>query len=161
MTGAKKTSITLPAKWECDQTEVSASILNISDGGMCLLISQMRNVGDRIRLTLFDEDMKPAYILLTACWQIDSDDGHVSGCEFNDRAAYLRLKHIVDLQAAKAAAGSPLLPRVCRQVPIPARGLPPDEIQRVGRGLSANASTGDREGATSAAIDRIRSDSPL
>ena len=102
--GRQETSITLPAKWECDQTEVSASILNISDGGMCLLISKMNNVGDRLRLTLLDEDAEPAYVLITVCWQIATDDGHVLGCEFEDRAAYLRLKHVADRQAARATA---------------------------------------------------------
>jgi hypothetical protein len=105
----QETSITLPAQWECDPTEVSASILNISDGGMCLLISQMRNVGDRIRLTIFDENDKPAYVHTTVCWQIDTDDGHVLGCDFDDRAAYLRLKQVADLQTAKAATGTPLV----------------------------------------------------
>jgi hypothetical protein len=104
----QETSITLPARWELDQAELSASILNISDGGMCLLISQMRNVGDRLRLTLLDEDQKPAYVLITVCWQINTEDGYVLGCDFDNRAAYLRLKHFADLQAAKTAARSPL-----------------------------------------------------
>ena len=99
--GRQETSITLPAKWECDQTELSASILNISDGGMCLLISKMKNIGNRLRLTLFDEDAEPAYVVITVCWQIATDDGHVLGCKFEDGTAYLRLKHVADRQAAR------------------------------------------------------------
>lgn len=95
-------SITLPAKWECDQTELSASILNFSDGGMCLLMPQMRNVGDRIRLALFDENQKETYLLTTVCWQIETDDGHVLGCDFEDRGAYQDLKHLADLQCQLA-----------------------------------------------------------
>ena len=104
----QETSITLPARWELDQAELSASILNISDGGMCLLISQMGNASDRLRLTLFDEDEEPAYVLVTVRWQIGTEDGHVLGCDFDDRAAYRLLKHFANLQAAKAATHSPL-----------------------------------------------------
>jgi hypothetical protein len=100
----QETSITLPAQWECDPNEVAASILNISEGGMCLLISEMRSVGDRIRLTLDDGNQKLRYIRATVCWQIDTDDGHVLGCVLDDQAAYLRLKHVANRQAAKAAA---------------------------------------------------------
>ena len=100
----QETSITVVARWQLDQTELPARILNISDGGICLLLSQMKKVGDRIRLTLPDGDQDPADVIVTVCWQIHTDNGYVTGCEDFARASYLILKRVADRQAAEVEA---------------------------------------------------------
>jgi hypothetical protein len=104
-----ETAITLPARWELDRAEWEATILNISTGGMCVLIPQKGHVGDRMRLTLADENQESAYVYVKARWQIGTEDGYVLGCDFGDRASYLRLVQIANAQAANAVAYNPLL----------------------------------------------------
>jgi hypothetical protein len=97
----QKVSIALPAYWELDPTQCEASILNISQGGVCLLISRDGNPGDRIRLTLPGDHQRPTHVLLTACWQVTTDEGYILGCKFRHLASYEKLTRLLDGQGAQ------------------------------------------------------------
>jgi len=90
----QEASLTLPARWELDPNADEAAILNISPGGLSLLMPRRGNVGRRISLTVSDEGEKPVRIYVKARWQIQTQDGTVVGCEFPDRATYLRLAQV-------------------------------------------------------------------
>jgi len=98
----REVSLVLPACWELDPAKFEVSILNISRGGLCLLISQDGSPGDRIRLTLPGDNQRPTYVLTTVCWQVHTDYGFVVGCSFCHQAGCQKLMHLADAQNAKA-----------------------------------------------------------
>jgi hypothetical protein len=98
----QEVSMTLSACWELDPTTFEVSILNISRGGICLLISQDGHPGDRIRLTLPGDSGRPAYILTTVCWQVETEDGYVVGCSFCHQASYEKLLHLAGAQTPQS-----------------------------------------------------------
>jgi hypothetical protein len=95
-------SIALSASWELDPTAFDVKILNISRGGLCLLISQDGHLGDRIRLTLPGDNHKPTYILTTVCWQAGTKDGYLVGCSLSQRTAYEKLVRLANAQSPEA-----------------------------------------------------------
>jgi hypothetical protein len=102
----KDVSLTLSACWALDPTEFKVSVLNISHGGICLSIAQDGKPGDRIRLTLKGEIQKPEYVLMTVCWQVDTDEGYIIGCRFCHPTSYEKLIHLADAQDAKTMSKS-------------------------------------------------------
>jgi hypothetical protein len=91
----QETSVTLPARWELDNTPCEAAVLNISSGGLSLLMPQRGKVGQRLCLTAADENGQPTRVYVKARWQVNTKEGSVVGCEINDRATYLRLARAV------------------------------------------------------------------
>jgi hypothetical protein len=94
-------SMTLAACWELDPTRLEALVSNLSPGGACLAVAKPGNPGDRIRLTLPGDNQKPTYIFMTACWQIDTDDGFIVGCTFCHHRSYEKLLQLADAQQPK------------------------------------------------------------
>jgi hypothetical protein len=90
----QESSLSLPARWELDPAAGEAAILNLSSGGISLLMPQPGNVGRRICLTLLDEGGDSARIYVKARWQIQTPDGTVVGCAIPDRTTYLRLSQM-------------------------------------------------------------------
>lgn len=85
------TSVTLPARWEMDRVQGEATILNISRGGISLLMPQPGIVGHRICLTVTNGDQKPTYVFVKARWQVNTDEGSFIGCEISDNATFRQL----------------------------------------------------------------------
>jgi hypothetical protein len=95
-------SITASACWELDPTTFDVKILNVSHGGLCLLIAQDGQPGDRIRLTLPGDNQKPTYVLTTVCWQIGREDGYIVGCSFCQQTGYEKLMRLANAQDPQA-----------------------------------------------------------
>lgn len=92
----RKVRISLPGRWELLPEELEVTLLNLSAGGVCLSLPKGGKPGDRIRLTLSDDLHRPTYVILTVCWQVTTDAGHIVGCTFGQRAAYAKLLELAE-----------------------------------------------------------------
>jgi hypothetical protein len=94
----RKVHVTLPGCWELSPKELDVSLVNVSAGGVCLSMPKGGKPGDRIRLTLPGDNNRPTYVILTACWQIKTDDGYMVGCTYGQRTTYGKLLQLADAQ---------------------------------------------------------------
>jgi len=69
----------------------AATLHNLSSGGFCCSSTMHYEVGERIQLTIVDTDGEPQVIEARICWQVDSPDGSIVGCEFSSRSSYSAL----------------------------------------------------------------------
>ena len=74
------------------QTEgIPAVLHNLSSGGFCFSSSDQYENGERVKLTLEDNDGKVRTIEAKVCWQVDSPDGGIAGCQFSSSESYAEL----------------------------------------------------------------------
>lgn len=67
---------------------VAASLHNLSSGGFCFSSSDQYEVGEPVQLTLEGNDGDPRLIEARICWQIESPDGCIAGCQFTSSESY-------------------------------------------------------------------------
>ena len=74
------------------QSEGTAITLhNLSSGGVCFSSEVRFEIGERVQLTVDGNDGKPRVIETRICWQVDSPDGSIAGCQFSSRSSYAEL----------------------------------------------------------------------
>ncbi len=74
------------------QTEgVSAALHNLSSGGFCFSSPDHYEVGERVQLALVDSEDNARVVEARICWQVDSPDGSIAGCQFTSNESYADL----------------------------------------------------------------------
>jgi len=64
---------------------------NLSSGGICFSSDVQYEVGERVQLTIDDTDGEPRVIEVRICWQVDSPDGSIAGCQFSSSNSYAEI----------------------------------------------------------------------
>jgi Tfp pilus assembly protein PilZ len=82
------------ARFELSQDESPVWILNISEGGFCILTQRDGVPGERVQLILEPEGCSPIHIRAKAQWQVETDEGIVVGCEFRNASDYEVLRDL-------------------------------------------------------------------
>ncbi len=82
------------ARFELSQDESPVWILNISEGGFCILTQRDGVPGERVQLILEPENCSPIHIRAKAQWQVETDEGIVVGCEFLHTRDYQVLRDL-------------------------------------------------------------------
>lgn len=86
------------------QTEgIPAALHNLSSGGFCFSTTDHYEVEEHVQLTLEDNDGKTRVIEARICWQVDSPDGSIAGCQFMSSESYADLCACLTEQPVLAA----------------------------------------------------------
>ncbi len=70
---------------------VSAALHNLSSGGFCFSSADHYEVGERVQLSLVDNEDNSRVVEARICWQVDSPDGSIAGCQFTSNESYADL----------------------------------------------------------------------
>jgi hypothetical protein len=93
-------SLMLRARWEfCPEAE-EAELVNVSVGGLCLHSLASHTPGSRVLLQYVGEcEDSEAGVAVKAkiLWQMETEEGFVTGCELIDQRNYKTLKHWQEL----------------------------------------------------------------
>lgn len=86
------------------QTEgIPAALHNLSSGGFCFSSTDHYEVEEHVQLTLEDNDGDTRVIEARICWQVDSPDGSIAGCQFMSSESYADLCACLTEQPVLAA----------------------------------------------------------
>lgn len=86
------------------QTEgIPAALHNLSSGGFCFSSTDHYEVEEHVQLTLEDNDGETRVIEARICWQVDSPDGSIAGCQFMSSESYTDLCACLNEQPVLAA----------------------------------------------------------
>ena len=69
----------------------TANLLNLSSGGFCFFSTTQYESGESIQIDIEDIQGVKRIIDATICWQVDSPDGYISGCQFSTSNSYADL----------------------------------------------------------------------
>jgi|GEM_PF-2937974 len=94
------------------QTEgTTAALHNLSSGGFCFSSSEQYEIGECVQLTITDNDGEPRVIESNICWQVESPDGSIAGCQFASSSSYSELcaflKESPEPKSPRSAGGEP------------------------------------------------------
>ncbi len=74
------------------QTEATeATLHNLSSGGICFSSDEQYAVGESIQISVDGTDGEPRVIEARICWQVDSPDGSIAGCQFSSSNSYAEI----------------------------------------------------------------------
>ncbi len=76
-----QTWLRMTVKFELKQELAAAWVLNFSKGGFCVLSDTQAKVGDRAELRIELDRDRILAIRGKVCWQVESSEGYVIGCE--------------------------------------------------------------------------------
>ncbi len=68
-----------------------AKLHNLSSGGICFSSGEQFEIGERVQLTVDGNDGEPRVIETRICWQVDSPEGSIAGCQFSSSNSYAEL----------------------------------------------------------------------
>ncbi|MEM8945014.1 MAG: PilZ domain-containing protein [Planctomycetota bacterium] len=83
----------------------AASLHNLSSGGFCFSSTDHYESGERVQLTINGNDGDQRMIEARICWQVDSADGSIAGCQFSSSASYAELCACLTEQPVLASNG--------------------------------------------------------
>jgi len=76
-----QTWLRMTAKFELKQELASVWVLNFSKGGFCILSDTQARVGERAELRIDLDNNRSLAVRGKVCWQVESSEGYVVGCE--------------------------------------------------------------------------------
>ncbi len=96
-------SLTAIAKWELTSKTSFARIVDCSKGGFCMLSQLDGKPGERVQLEFEGNGQKQVQIRGKVVWQVESNEGHVLGCEFLDPQDF---SVVTDLEKSRRESGT-------------------------------------------------------
>ena len=90
------------------QTEadgIAASLHNLSSGGFCFSSKVFYETGELVQLAIDDIEGEPRLIEARICWQIESPEGYIAGCQFSSRNSYAEVCACLTEQPSLARNG--------------------------------------------------------
>ncbi|HEY6564904.1 MAG TPA: PilZ domain-containing protein, partial [Pirellulaceae bacterium] len=111
-------NISIAARWELGSQTIFVKLLDLSNGGCCILSPEIGSEGDRILLIPDGNDIHMPPILARVCWRRCEGDDHVIGCEFLTNTAATDLRRSLSARLVRERQSSVDIPSTQRN-PMP------------------------------------------
>jgi len=73
---------------QTESTGTAATLHNLSSGGFCFRSDVQFDIGESVQMSIEAIDGSPRVVPARVCWQVETPEGSIAGCQFASRRSY-------------------------------------------------------------------------
>ena len=108
--------VSFQTRWENTQGGLPAEMIDASDGGFCLVVSQKFEASERLMLESTVDGEVQSLLCARAKWVKKRENDYLLGCEFINRSGYAALQPFIKSDTAEAESSRPTEKRGSRWI---------------------------------------------